>query len=89
MDSCHSGDHIAKDHIHTYITTCNIEEPQQKYRLGTVRDRKIGGSGGLILVFLDPNPPSPLVSVIVRKFNPHEGFLTHWVNQHRKQTNHE
>ena len=39
MENCHSGDHIVKDHIHTYITTCNIEEPQQKYRLGTVRDR--------------------------------------------------
>ena len=28
MGSCYSGDHIAKDHIHTDITTCNIEEPQ-------------------------------------------------------------
>ena len=26
MGSCYSGDHIAEDHIHTDITTCNIEE---------------------------------------------------------------
>ena len=36
MDSCYSGDYIAGDHIHTDITICNIEEPQQEYRLGTV-----------------------------------------------------
>ena len=36
MGSCDSGDDIPEDHIHTDITTCNIEEPQQKYRLGTV-----------------------------------------------------
>ena len=33
MGNCYSADHIAEDHIHTDIT-CNIEEPQQKYRLG-------------------------------------------------------
>ena len=38
MDSCYSGDHIAKGHIQTG-TTCNIEEPQQKYRLETVSNR--------------------------------------------------
>ena len=38
MGSCHSGDHIAEDHIHTDITTCNIEEPQQKYCLRMVRN---------------------------------------------------
>ena len=32
MGNCYSADHIAEDHIHTDIT-CNIEEPQQKYRL--------------------------------------------------------
>ena len=42
MGSCYSGDHIAGDHIHTGITTCNIEEPQQKYRLGTVSNRLLG-----------------------------------------------
>ena len=47
MSSCYSGDHIAKDHIHTDITTCNIEEPQQKYRLGTVSNRLLEvGRGG-------------------------------------------
>ena len=35
MSNCYSADHIAEDHIHTDIT-CNIEELQQKYRLGTV-----------------------------------------------------
>ena len=36
MSSCYSDDHIAEDYIHTDITTLNIEEPQQKNRLGTV-----------------------------------------------------
>ena len=35
MDSCKTGDHITGDHIHTEITTCSTEEPQQKYRPGT------------------------------------------------------
>ena len=26
MDNCHSGDHIAGDHIHTDIITCNTED---------------------------------------------------------------
>ena len=39
MGSCYSGDHIAEGHTHTDITTCNIEEPQKKYRLGTVSNR--------------------------------------------------
>ena len=41
---CYSGDHNAEDHIHTDITACNIEEPQQTYRLG--HNRLLGGSGG-------------------------------------------
>ena len=36
MDSCYSGDHITGDYLHMGITTFNIEEPQGKYRLGTV-----------------------------------------------------
>ena len=40
--NCNSGDHIAEDHIHMDITTCNIEVPQQKYRLGTVSKRLLG-----------------------------------------------
>ena len=45
MHSCYLGDHIAGGPIHTDITTCNIEESQQTYRLGTV----LGGEreGGL------------------------------------------
>ena len=45
MGSCYSVHHIAEDHIHTGITN-NIEEPQQKYRLGTVSNRLLGGGGG-------------------------------------------
>ena len=41
MGSCYSGDQIAEDHIHTDIATCDIEEPQQKYRLGTVSDLQL------------------------------------------------
>ena len=39
MCSCYSGDRIARDHIHTNITTWNIEEPQQKHRIGTGSNR--------------------------------------------------
>ena len=38
MGNCYSADHIDVDHIHSAIT-CNIEEPKQKYRLGTVSNR--------------------------------------------------
>ena len=30
IGSCHSCDHIAEDHIHADITTCNIEEPRHR-----------------------------------------------------------
>ena len=53
MGNCYSADHIAKDHIHTDIT-CNTEELQQMYRLGTVSNRLLGG--GLKRVLLDSNP---------------------------------
>ena len=33
MGNFYSADHIVEDHIRTDIT-CNIEEPQKKYRLG-------------------------------------------------------
>ena len=46
---CYSIYYIAEDHIHTDLT-CNIEEPQQKYRLGKVSNRFFfffwGGAGG-------------------------------------------
>ena len=38
--------HIAKDYIHTDIT-CNIEEPQLKYCLGTVSNNYRVAGGGL------------------------------------------
>ena len=41
MGNCYSADHIAEEHKHTDIT-CNNEEPQQKYRLGTVSNRLLG-----------------------------------------------
>ena len=41
MGNRYSAYHIAKDHIQTDIT-CNTEEPQQKYRLGTVSNRLLG-----------------------------------------------
>ena len=45
MGNCYSTDHIAEDHLHTDIT-CNIEDPQQKNRLGTVSNGFLGGGGG-------------------------------------------
>ena len=42
MGNCYSADHFAEDHIHTDIT-CNIEEPKQEYRLGTVSNRLLVG----------------------------------------------
>ena len=44
MGNCYSADLIAEDYIHTNIT-CNIEEPQQKHRLGTVSNRLLAGEG--------------------------------------------
>ena len=38
--------HIAEDHLHTVITKCNIEEPHQKYRLGTFSNRLVLKDGG-------------------------------------------
>ena len=38
MSSYYAADHIAEEHMHTDIS-CTFEEPQEKYRLGTARDR--------------------------------------------------
>ena len=46
MGTCYSGDHNAENHIHTDITTFNIEEPQQSYHLGTVSNSFLGVGGG-------------------------------------------
>ena len=43
MGNCDRGDHIAGNHIQTDITRCDIEDPQQKYRLGTISNRLLGG----------------------------------------------
>ena len=36
MGDCYSSDNVTGDHIYKAITSRNIEESQQKYRLGTV-----------------------------------------------------
>ena len=47
MGSFYSGDHIAGDHIHDMdITTCIIEEPQQKYCLEMFSGGKRGRGKG-------------------------------------------
>ena len=46
MASCSSGIRIARDHMHTDITTGSTEESQQKYRLVTDINRLQGGQGG-------------------------------------------
>ena len=46
MDSCFSSDHFARDHISTDITTCNTEEPEQKYCFGALSNRLLGGGVG-------------------------------------------
>ena len=50
MGSCYSDGHIARDDIHTDITKCNIEEQQQKYRLGTVSNRLLVEERGLYCI---------------------------------------
>ena len=50
MSQCNSIDHIAEDHIHTDIAW-NIEEPQQKYRLGAVENRLLGRGGDLNMFY--------------------------------------
>ena len=41
-----AADPNAQGHIHTDITTCNIEEPKQMYRLETVSNRLLRGWEG-------------------------------------------
>ena len=55
MGNCYLADHIAEDHIHTDIT-CKTEEPPQKYRLGTVNYRLLGG--GLNIFYWIQTSPS-------------------------------
>ena len=79
-------DHIAADHIHIDIKTCNIEESQQKYRLATVNNRSlwgggVGGPGGMGLLGggmgLNWFQTLPSVSQCFRTFDAHKCYLTH------------
>ena len=45
MGSCNLGDLIAGDHINVDMTTCNIQDSQQKYRLGTITNGLLEWSG--------------------------------------------
>ena len=54
MSICYSGGHIAGDHIHTDITTCNIEGPQQKYRLDDEDSAETTYCGSCINSFIPP-----------------------------------
>ena len=58
MGNCYSVDHIAEDHIYTDITY-NIEEPQQKYRLGMVSKRLLGGGAQTSFTGSKPYPLLP------------------------------
>ena len=62
MGSCYSAYHIAEDYIHTDIT-CNIEEPHQKYRLGRISNRLLGG-GGALKCFTGSKPPLLAFAVV-------------------------
>ena len=54
------------------------KEPQQKYRLGTVRIKILGGLNRFYWI-----PTSPSASIMaqnIQLFGPREGFLTHqWI----------
>ena len=76
MGSCYSGDRNAEDHMHTNRRTSNIEDAQQKYRLGTASNRSLGeGMGRGQRVSLDSNRrPVPLQWF--RTFCLNEAFIT-------------
>ena len=52
MGSCYLCDYTGEGYKYTDITTCNIEEPQQKYRLGTVSNSN--NEGGTSTCSLSP-----------------------------------
>ena len=83
MSSCYSGDRIARDHMHTDIITCKMEEPKQKLRLGGVTNRLRGRA---YTSFNGPKP-RPLILQRLQTLGLHEDFLSH-IKQHSKQTNH-
>ena len=61
--------------------TSNSKEPQQKYRLGTVSIKILGGGGGLNRFYGIPTSPSAsIMAQNIQLFGPREGFLTHqWI----------
>ena len=56
MSSCYSGDHIAEGRIHSDITICNIEDQQQRYRLGTVSNKLLEGGLNMFYWIQIPRP---------------------------------
>ena len=52
MDSFYSDDHIAQNHIHMDIRTCNVEEPHHKYCLGMVSNNSLEGLK--LVLFVSP-----------------------------------
>ena len=63
MGICYSIDHIAEAHIHIDII-CNTEEPQQKYRIGTVSNRLLGVGWGLN--YFTGSKPLPVASAFLQ-----------------------
>ena len=55
--------------------TCNMKEPQKKYRIGTVGKKVLYGwvGGGGVHVLLDTNL-RPLLLQWFETFGPHKGF---------------
>ena len=73
MGNFYSTDPIPEDQIHINIT-CNIEAPQQKYRIGTVINRlRVGG----VLNMLYWTQTSPSASVIVQPNQTVTIIITH------------
>ena len=72
MSNSFSVDHTALDHIQTGITTCNIDESHQEYRLETVSNRLLGA----LTSFTGP-VSSPTACAVVQNIWSHKGFLTH------------
>ena len=54
MGNFFSADRIGEHHLHI-DTTCNTEEPQQKYRLGKVSNRLLGAKH-VLFIFSSPGP---------------------------------
>ena len=74
MGNWYSAYHIAKDHIHTDIT-CNTEDPEQKYRFGTVSNILLGGLSTFYWI-----QTSPSASAMVQ---PNQTITTNSTNQHK------